>query len=274
VPTNYGILEEKLSKLRRWLSAPDPFQIHHKALQDRLADTGMWFLRGEQYSKWKAGLEPFLWLYGIPGCGKSILCSAIIEDILQDSCNDSGKAAAYYYFSFSDSQHQVPELMVRSLIDQFSKQCIQIPEGLHSLLSSDLDGRRQPTLDELLNMLHQMVQHFPTSYIVLDALDECNDRPQLLRILEIMAGWDVQIIVSSRDEQDIRSSLKELVDEDSVICLQSKLVDKDICLYVRHRLSNDKKLKRWRNDLEVQQEVETQLTKNAHGMQVFLPLAS
>lgn len=266
MPTNHKILEEKLSKFRRWLSAPDSFQIHHKALQDRLADTGLWFLRGEQYSKWKTGLIPFLWLYGIPGCGKSILCSAIIEDILQDSSDDPGKATAYFYFAFSDSRHQVPELMVRSLIDQFSKQCIQIPEDLHSLLSSDLDRRRQPTLDELLEMLHQMVQHFPASYIVLDALDECNDRPQLLRILEIMARWDVRIIVSSRDEQDIRSSLASLVEEYNAVCLLSTLVNKDISTYVRHRLSTDKNLKRWQKDPEVQQEIETQLTENAHGM--------
>lgn len=111
-----------------------------------------------------------------------------------------------------------------------------------------------------------MIQHFPAPSIVLDALDESTGQTQLLRILKTMAKWDVRIIVTSRDEQDIRSSLEDLVGENNAICLQSRLVNEDIAIYIRHRLYTDKSLKRWQKDLQVRQEIETQLMEKAHGM--------
>jgi len=71
----------------------------------------LWFLESEQYAKWKASPSSFLWLHGIPGCGKTILSSTVIEDILQHCTNDPGKAAAYFYFDFKDPQKQSSELM-------------------------------------------------------------------------------------------------------------------------------------------------------------------
>ena len=60
-----------LAKIREWLSPPDPSLNYDKALEQRQADTGLWFLESPDYSKWKIDPASFLWLYGIPGCGKN-----------------------------------------------------------------------------------------------------------------------------------------------------------------------------------------------------------
>ncbi|KAF2681187.1 hypothetical protein K458DRAFT_433717 [Lentithecium fluviatile CBS 122367] len=85
----------------------------------------------------------------------------------------------------------------------------------------------------------------PKVYIFLDALDECTQRSELLDVLEAVAGWQLQnlhLLMTSRKEQDIESSLKGYVDEGDTGCLQSDVVDKDIQRYVQQRLSDDKSL--------------------------------
>lgn len=221
------------------------------------------------YSEWKTDPASFLWLYGIPGCGKTILSSTVIQDVLQYCDDDPGKAVAYFYFDFNDSQKQSSELMLRSLVTQFSRHCIKVPTTLESLCSSAMNEGRQPSPDALLTALQQLTKEFPAAYIILDALDECIDRAELLTHLEDMAGWqfeNLHVIVTSRKEHDIESFLESFVDERNAVYLQSALVNEDIRAFVRHRLSVDKRFKRWQKNEEVQREVEQTLMEKAHGM--------
>src|SRR5439155_25271684 len=86
--------EQRREKIERWLSPPDPSTNYNKALQQRHEGLGLWFLKGDVFAKWKTRQNSFLWLHGIPGCGKTILSSAIIKDL--DSKLSS--QALYFYF--------------------------------------------------------------------------------------------------------------------------------------------------------------------------------
>ncbi|KFY98731.1 hypothetical protein V500_01563 [Pseudogymnoascus sp. VKM F-4518 (FW-2643)] len=261
--------DAKLVKIRRWLSAPDPSTNHRKAIKLRQPNTGLWLLESEVYSKWKSNRSSFVWLYGIPGCGKTILSSTIIQDILFYCGNDPGKVAAYFYFDFTDTDKQKPQLMVRSLISQLSEQCIKMPSALEALYSSLDKGNRQPPVDALMGVLQQVLREFPQSYLILDALDECADRAELLSILEQMAGWqleEMRVVVTSRKERDIENSLEDIVNREFIICLEHQVVDEDIQTYVRQRLSDDKGLKKWQKDAEIRQEIETTLMEGSRGM--------
>jgi hypothetical protein len=99
----------------------------------------------------------------------------------------------------------------------------------------------------LMNLLQHMLKEFPQSYLILDALDECEDRAELMKIIELMAGWQLEemhVLVTSRKERDIESSLEDIVNRECITCLQHQVVDKDIQTYVCERLSNDKRLKK------------------------------
>jgi archaellum biogenesis ATPase FlaH len=218
---------------------------------------------------WKSNPASFLWLHGIPGCGKTVLSSAILQDVLQLFANDHGKAVVYFYFDFNDTQKQSRELMIRSLISQLSQQFVKMPSSLDMLFSSCKNGQRQPSLDGLLDVVRNLIREFQHVYIILDALDECTDRAELLATLQIIADWKddaLHLLVTSRKEQDIESSLENIVDTQNTICLLSELVDKDIFKYIRQRLSVDKKLNKWQKDPEIRYEIEIPLMKGAHGM--------
>ncbi|OAF55629.1 hypothetical protein VC83_07589 [Pseudogymnoascus destructans] len=261
--------DTKLVEIRRWLSPPDPSINYRKAIKLRQSDTGLWLLESEVYSKWKRNASSFVWLYGIPGCGKTILTSTVTEDIFLYCANDPGKVVAYFYFDFTDANKQKTELMVRSLISQLSEQCIKMPLALEALYSSSDKGNRQPSLDALMNVLQHMLQEFPQSYLILDALDECANRAELARILEQMAEWqleDMRVLVTSRKERDIESSLKDIINRDCIIYLEPQVVDKDIQTYICQRLSDDKELIKWQKDAEIRREIETTLMEGSRGI--------
>ncbi|KAF1999768.1 hypothetical protein P154DRAFT_523078 [Amniculicola lignicola CBS 123094] len=263
------LTDAKLYRIRQWLSAPDPSTNYQKALKLRQADTGLWLLESDSYNRWKKASTTPLWLYGIPGCGKTILSSIVMQDVLQHCQGDPGKATAYFFFDFKDEQKQDPEMMVRSLLCQLLQQSIKIPASLDALFSSCDSGQRQPSIDALMDALQSMIQNFLQSYIAIDALDECAHRVELMERFEIMVGWklpNMHLLVTSRRERDIESSLEGFVDPQNSICLQSEVIDKDIQRYVRQRLSDDKRLRKWEKDASMMGQIETVLMSGAKGM--------
>ncbi|OBT61015.1 hypothetical protein VE03_09611 [Pseudogymnoascus sp. 23342-1-I1] len=261
--------DAKLIKIRQWLSPPDPSVNHQKWCKQRQEDTGLWFLKNEEYIKWKTDAASIIWLHGIPGCGKTILSSTIIEDVFQHCVSDPGKVVAYFYFDFKDEEKQNPELMVRSLICQLSRKCVKIPTSLELLFSSCDNGKRYPSLDSQLKALEQMIQEYPQCYIILDALDECKDRAELMDTLSQITSWQVDklhVLVTSRKEREIETSLESLVQGQNIICLESGLVDGDIQKYVRKRLLDDASLKKWQKYSDVYREIEAALMNGPRGM--------
>ena len=107
----------------------------------------------------------------------------------------------------------------------------------------------------------------PRTYILLDALDECSDRTEIMDMIQAMTKWNsLRLLVTSRRERDIEDSLAQYVIEENKICLQSSLVDQDIQLYVRQRLSQDKRLIKWKKDAHIMSAIESALMNGANGM--------
>lgn len=114
-----------------------------------------------------------------------------------------------------------------------------------------------------------MIEEYPQSYIIIDALDECKDVVGLTDILEQMTRWQLDrlhLLVTSRTGREIRFSPGNPIEDQNTICLQSRLVDNDIHKYVRKRLCEDSSLRKWQNDPDVQGEIEAALMSGAHGM--------
>jgi hypothetical protein len=261
--------EAWLGEICSWLLAPDPSTNYIKAHKQRQAETGLWLLEDAKFASWKESAASQLWLYGIPGCGKTILSSTVIDHLLQHCHDNARMVTAYFYFDFNDVQKQDPELMLRSLLCQLVQRSVTIPRGIDALFSACDNGQRQPPLAALLEVTPQAIQQFTHTYVVLDALDECTQRQELMDVLKTVAGWqldNLHLIMTSRKERDIESSLKSYVREEDTICLQTDVVDKDIQRYIQQRLSDDKTLTKWRKDAAVRQEIEAALLNGARGM--------
>ncbi|KAI1383412.1 ankyrin repeat-containing domain protein [Hypoxylon trugodes] len=246
--------DDHFQKLKSWLSPAD--------------GTGVWFLKSPKYLEWKTTNNSFLWLNGIPGCGKTILSSTIIEDLTKVKGMPTN--VVYFYFDFSDSNKQSLEDMLRCLAIQLYPIGTTTQGYLDSLYDK---GTRQPYIASLRETVRKMVQRASELWIVIDALDECVTRREypsegVLEWIEDIRGCEasVHLLVTSRPEQDIMSSIKGWTREQDIIPLQSHLVDGDIRAYTQHRVREDKGLKRWHGKPEVEQEIEGALVEKADGM--------
>jgi hypothetical protein len=263
---------QKHGEIYRWLSPSDPSTNFNKALQQRQESTGLWLLQNNQFKKWQSQPNSFLWLYGIPGCGKTILSSTIIEH-LGDTHPD--QLPLYFYFDFTDACKQTLDNVIRALISQLYHKRKDTQKLLDSLFSSYDNGRSQPTCESLCKVFLQMVNQAQEIYIVLDALDECRTRKGPLS--EGLLAWiqslldleqrSVHLLVTSRPEHDIELVLRSLAQsEEDIVPIQSELIDDDIRSYVHTRVRQGNGLKRWQSRLDVLHEIETQLMEKSNGM--------
>lgn len=257
--------DRQADEILRWLSAPDASADQLDALQRRLKNTGAWFITGRQYNDWKLCPGSFIWLHGIPGCGKTILTSTVVEDVSKHCGSATNLAVVYFYFKADDISKKTHAGMLRSIIKQLFERRNRESPALKKLFAAR--SEQQLTTDLLLKTLKEMVVEFNETFFILDALDECDERSALLENLEEICGWktaNMHILVTSRDEEDIKDSLEPICT--ARILISATLVKEDIRAYVRERLKTDKGLKRLRNQPKVQEQVENALTDKADGM--------
>ena len=262
-------VNEDRERLRRWLSAPDPSTNYNKALSERHKCTGKWFLESGAFIEWKREKKSFLWLYGIPGCGKTILSSSIVEDIIRHCEVSNAFAVLYFYFDFNDAEKQRDEDLLRSLVSQLCLRSSAVPAELESLYTSCMNGARQPSCQMLLVTLLQMMTPFEEVFIIIDALDESVAKPELLAAIEEIFECEktnLHILITSRREKDIEVSLARLGKERGSICIQGASIVADVRHYVHHQLQADNKLRRWRKDPHVLSLIEHTLLDNFDGM--------
>lgn len=221
------------------------------------------------YKDWLLAAPSPLWLHGIPGCGKTILASTVVQQLFKYRPIEPRAAVVFYYFDFNDAAKQTYENLIRSLVKQLVSQPNLVSGRTHALYQPWQTQYNDQSEDQLMSMLHQLLRNFEKVYLVVDALDECVERENLLRILQHWTSWnDIQLhtIFASRKEKDIEEVLCCLCDDRRIVSIQSTLVDKDIGDYVQARLHDDMKLKRWRNKPRVQQLIVHSLMERANGM--------
>ena len=264
---NNMALEKRQQDIITWLSPSDPSTNYNKALQQRHSGTGQWFLSSREYSRWKKERNSFLWLHGIPGCGKTVLSSTIVKDL--QVLESESRFILYFYFDFSDASKQSFEKAVRTLISQLYHKRDDTRSQLNSLYISHENGHRQPTIQLLCNAFENMMEQAGEVFIVLDALDECQTRSELLSWMKCLLDFhqmNVHLIVTSRPEQDIRAALEKWTHSRLIIPIQSELVADDIRSYINAAVKHHDDLSRWRLRPNVQDEIEVALTKKADGM--------
>lgn len=257
--------DQERDSILKELVKTDPSSNHINACRLHEYHTGQWLVRSTEYNDWLGGLIRLLWLHGIPGAGKTILASFVVQNIQRfcETSNLNNARWAYYYCYFGRNQDETYPLLCW-IISQLCRQLKYIPEKLRLLNNRGTElGYR-----DLLEVLSTVIRRFRRVYIVIDALDESQDRKFLLDLLIKIASDDsfrnVSLLALSRKELDIQQAFEGLC---SSISLSNPLVDKDIRVYIESQLQTDRKLSRWPNPLKI--EIQHALTKGANGMYVI-----
>ncbi|KAF5268142.1 hypothetical protein FOXYS1_962, partial [Fusarium oxysporum] len=235
--------DHHFAKIERWLSPPDSSTNANLAREHRHPGTGTWLLNSPIFQEWKLGSRQHLWLYGLAGCGKTILSTTILDHLLQIDTHTT----LAFFFDFSDPRKQKLEDLLRSLVIQLYNTGNEAARRLNSLFTSHDDGRRQPDTNALSACVDTMLKTAGKVYIIIDALDECTAREELLHWLKHLASRQAQLIVTGRPEVEFQSAIPRSFGKRNCIQLDKNVVNGDIRSYVEATLEQkpdfvDKKL--------------------------------
>lgn len=253
------------ASIESWLSPADPSTNVNKARKSRHIGTGTWFLNSDPFAEWKLGSRRHLWLYGTPGCGKTVLSATILDHL--DGIEDF--ITLTFFFDFTDTRKQNLDDMLRSLVFQLYSSGPESRQHLDGLFASHKDGERQkqPGTDSLSICLTDMMKAHGKLRILLDALDECSERRELLKWMEsISALAYVQLIATGRPEDEFERTLRGSVGKENCLPLNKGFVNADIHSYVTARLEQGQEFKRWAASWDVLEEIKVTISTKADGM--------
>ena len=258
-------IEDNLDKTKRheilrWLSA-QPHHEHHEQIRKKaLAGTGRWLVEDSTYAEWhKGSTSSLLWLHGKVGAGKSTLVSIVVEDAIRRSEAGRGPLPIYFYCSrdAAEPQRSDAAAILSSIVRQLSCAEPGLPLLPPVVETYEKKGQgfdsRGLQVDDSCDIIKKLIEYYPMTTIIIDALDECNseEREKLLDAVEGLLKDSsfglLKVFLSSRDDQDIACTLRDYPNVDLVASRNSA----DIEAFVReetNRLVKKQRLLRNSND--------------------------
>ncbi|KAL8856307.1 MAG: hypothetical protein Q9178_007071 [Gyalolechia marmorata] len=202
-----------LEKFLAWLSPVNAAIKHQAFREERHPGTGAWLFDLPEIAHWLDNPNDALWIYGIPGAGKTMLSTLVVDEILTRKRSNT-VGTAYFYVRHDDKLSQNPINVLGSIISQLAR---QNSEAYAHLVSTHTQAYTQglslPNKQELSETLHHMIPSFREIYIMIDGLDESGSCFDLNRshLIDLVAGLpeegSIRTLIFSRDEQDIRIQL-------------------------------------------------------------------
>lgn len=165
--------------------------------------------------------------------------SSLVIDHLKDMGIDQHYALAFMYFDYREHDSQSPNNVVAHLLRQIASQHSVLPRSLSEYYTKFKEQSRTPQLRDIENVFMDVCRSFVKVYVVVDALDECNEitcRRHFLQFLSALQECsNVRIFVTSRphpediqhhfnavhqieveaSEADLRKYLRDSIEESS-----------------------------------------------------------
>ena len=140
--------------------------------------TCQWLLEREEFQSWISEPESsLLWINGIPGSGKSFLAGFTVQHLRQRH------SRVLHYFC--NERYEETRLTVKTL-SCLLYQMLLLDDKLLNVLAPFHDKATQKRLNCLetaREMFKASLTAFKPAFVVIDALDECVDRKNLVQIL-------------------------------------------------------------------------------------------
>ncbi|KAK3988674.1 hypothetical protein QBC44DRAFT_328722 [Cladorrhinum sp. PSN332] len=171
--------QDEVDRRRRetisWLN-PYPSQLRKYQDARLCPDAGKWLLKNNRFQGWfdpTFCANPLLWITGIPGAGKSVLASVIVDEARNLHVPDTDVSVAFFFCQQGDSNTNTFVAVARSIIVQLiTKNTFLVPQVYEQ---SSLSGEvTLSTSDLSKSLLTSVLGSCKNTYIVLDGLDACN----------------------------------------------------------------------------------------------------
>ncbi|KAJ7481648.1 ankyrin repeat-containing domain protein [Mycena latifolia] len=243
-----------------WLSPLNFFPRQAEIFGARELGTGKWLLEDERFQAWKSGSGKVMWCRGIPGAGKTVLASLVVNH-LQNSTIGDKVGVACIYLDHKETQAHSPSNLLASLWRQLILGK-PIPPSVHELFQNHHERRTRPSLNDTQEVLRSAVAEYSQVYVIVDALDEYPEdlRDILLHNLGKL-GPTVSLMLTSRPHINIDTSFP------AAHILEIRATEDDVRLYVQARILKSSRLsKHVSTRPELREEIERKIADSVHGM--------
>ena len=156
---------------------------------------------------------------------------------------------AYIYFERQELQQQTVTSILGCLLKQLATQNVQVLQHFDSIYGEGTHQRQPMTSRALESALVLSIQHFDTLFLVLDALDECDEvtiRRPLLVIISKLKEVGARVLVISRPHPaDLHYSFHNMTKSEVQAC------SSDLLAYIDDYLQNNTWAKHlWGGDMK------------------------
>jgi NACHT domain len=195
-----------------WLSRWDTENLYiaARAKHTENPSSCSWIFETLEYKVWISSAQSTsLWINSGPGTGKTILAGHIVHSI-REQYDGSSSALAYLFCSSRDGLENDPIGPLRSILCQLLDALPSLPQPV----VEEYMGQRRKGLELsyvlhpfwLQELLKQTLSLFKSVYLVVDGIDECEDREDLACLSVIGHGCEgsaIHVLATSRPESDI-----------------------------------------------------------------------
>jgi ankyrin repeat protein len=258
--------EQDRRAIWEWL-APIDYSVQQREFSSRREEeTGLWLLGSDEFKAWLAGSNQTLFCPGIPGAGKTVMTSLVVDHLHAKFRGDTGIGVAYIYCDYRQQEEQKPIRVIANLLKQLSQQKAFLPEDVRVLYQRYQETQDRPSPVELTRALHSVVSCYEHVFIIIDALDEYpvsdgHRRKLLSDIFDLQKDHAANVFATSRYIPDI---VREF--EGRSTSVEIRASEKDVQRYVDgHMFLLPTFVLR---SPDIQEKVRTGISRAADGMYV------
>lgn len=261
------IVNKESQRILDEYSSLNPRGNYEANLRIRHSGTGRWVIDSDEYQSWMNTRNSGLWLFGIPGAGKTIISATIIEHTIRvTSLPSSDSAIVYFFCDYKSELTQSPQNILASLVRQIARQHqTSYNKAAEYYKNRTLSGAWSvPPVEELCSLFVEMCTPFEDVMVIVDGVDECGKQQtkvaKNLRDLKDQSQ-NVKVLLLSRDEPDIQQQLKSL--QRMSIAAQNKDLRLYVAAEIERRLQNGELELR---DMKLKEEIMDVFINGAQGM--------
>ena len=101
-----------------------------------------------------------------------MIAAIVVDHLCTKFQNDASVGIAYIYCNFRGQDKQKPVDLLASLVRQLVQGQPLVPESVQHVYKCHKD-KPGPPPDDILKVLHNVVTNYSRTFIIIDALDEC-----------------------------------------------------------------------------------------------------
>lgn len=220
----------------QWLS-PLNFAIQQCDLSSRRqAGTGGWFLESPEFQEWIKKNGGTLVCQGMPGAGKTMLASRVI-DHLEKLSNEKSTATVYIYCDYGKQEEQTAISLAENVMKQLLQHQDSIPEKVQKLYQYHRGKATRPDFGEVLEMTACSMVPLSRIFLIVDALDELGHngkvRQSLIRALRKLQDLHgLNLMTTSREIPYLA------LDFHQPRCMDLRANPRDVRKYVEGHIGN------------------------------------